>query len=192
MHVSLFPSVVEHFLGIHIEASCFESHVIAPTVPEEKRQWRPSLDLDRLPLPPAEGASSDSIAFRLPDLPLVPIEAYGHHSQGELQYMLVARDDRIADMELEREQHMRNIRELAKRNARLDTQVVAARQEITDLCQIINCRPGLRNVSSYAAYNMALRRNSAGGHIGAQSVVALMAGAEAFGGLKKQRCYREV
>jgi hypothetical protein len=99
---------------------------------------------------------------------------YNQYSKPELQYMMVERDDNVETLRVE-------LRLLKKSQTHYYEQTQALRQTIvqlhatnTDLVRQLNYRPGIRWVSVFGGYDIALRRAS--GHAGAKTTLAMLTG----------------
>ena len=69
----------------------------------------------------------------------------------------------------------------------LDAQLVGVKTERSQLLAKINFRPGLRHVSCFGGYSLALKRNDAGTSTGAGAAAMLVAGDDFRGGLHDKK-----
>ena len=73
--------------------------------------------------------------------------------------------------------------------SKLASQLVESKAESRQLIAKINFRPGLRNVSCFGGYSLAIKCNDAGASTGAGAAAMLVGGDDFRGGLHdKKRC----
>ena len=111
---------------------------------------------------------------------LVPVAKYSDYSPDELVATLCRRDQEISDLLDERRQLVQNRNHFQRRADGLKAQLVQSRRELDALVAQVKFRPGLRNVSSFGGYTMALKRNV--GHTSASAAIQMLGGDQINGG----------
>ena len=71
--------------------------------------------------------------------------------------------------------------------SKVASQLVESKAESRQLIAKINFRPGLRNVSCFGGYSLAIKRNDAGASTGAGAAAMLVAGDDFRGGLHDKK-----
>ena len=105
---------------------------------------------------------------------------YRDFSTGDLQLLLLHRDDAIADLKADKTKLKRNARSWKARADLLELRLAEKQAELDEQSTIFNWRKGQRLISNFGGYSLALRRNFS--NVGAAAAAKMIS--EDRGGFK--------
>ncbi len=162
----------------HDDWSSISAQVISRAASEAKPKRRipapPPLPLE-LPPPMAAAASSSAAAI----VPLDDNLRFLTRDVGELQLAIVQHAKAARDMKTEMNKLTKSKDYYKHRCSLLESKLDSSHTENKALVLQMNFRPGLRNVSTYGGYTLAIRRNIS--HVGAKVTAEMLGGSESQG-----------
>ena len=104
---------------------------------------------------------------------------------GELQVLVVRQAEEAERMKAESTKRDLRMRHYKRRCDVMVLREAEAKRRCSDLVMQPNFRPGLRNISLYGGYTLAIRRNYS--HVGAKIAAEMLAGSEVQGDLHDKK-----
>ena len=181
-------NVIGHFCGVEITTADIDhikTHVEKPpvgTTPRKRRmatkssESTPSTSPTALVLGHSEGVAHQAV---------VGVQKYAQFSESELRVAIVAKDQELDLLKQERQSLSKSRLYYQNRCGALQLQLGQAQSEMRDLVSRVNYRPGLRNISRYGGYNLALKR--ALGHASAEATILMVAGSYEAGAFSSKK-----